>query len=168
MLDKYLNYLQEDETSQEVEVKGVRAAQQSIEKAMRSRIRNIPPRYYFGAGRKIDLSGELSRSLRAIKRAQKVIMVARRLRTATAIASFLLASSALIYHRYLTKAAKECKEQVIVNDCIKKYRLKARKEQLSHLRSKRSKCGVAKNPEVCEKRIDKKIKSLQRLIRKTS
>ena len=45
------------------------------------------------------------------------------------------------------------------------YRMKARKNQLSLLTSKKSKCSQTDRPKICKKKIDEKIKSLKKQIK---
>lgn len=159
-VNTYLEYLQEGDAKTKETAKG--AAQDEITRAMRNRIRRIPKSRLLKSG---DTSHELSLALRSIKKVQQKISILRKVKSAFGISLFLLATSSLIYHKYLEKAARECKNQPNVDECIKNYRKKARTEQLTHLKSKKSKCQTTDNPAVCKKKIDEKISSLKRLIK---
>jgi len=167
MLDSYLTYLQEDKRKQRARQKGKKVLSDEKERAMRRRVRNLSRRKLFSSKISKVEEVELNRVSKAIKRIQKQISVARKLRSAIGIASFLLSAAALVYYKYLEVNIKKCKKESNRLECVEKHRLEARKKQLKELQNKKSKCDKAKNSKICKERLDKKIHILKQQIKRS-
>jgi len=167
MIDDVFNYLLEDKYSERAREKKRKTIDDNIERAMRQRIRKIPKRKLLSSKirHQADTTHELTLALRSIKKVQSQISTLRKLKSSLGIAGFLLASGSLVYHKYLEKAARECKKESNKKKCMDEYRMKARKNQLSLLTSKKSKCSQTDRPKICKKKIDEKIKSLKKQIK---
>ena len=68
-----------------------------------------------------------------------------------------------IWKQYLSKAARECKGLVGLEkkSCMIKFKRQAVKKQLSAASSGKSKCAKTKDPVVCKRKLDGKIRKLK-------
>ncbi|MEI7943109.1 MAG: hypothetical protein WCH76_08140 [Candidatus Riflemargulisbacteria bacterium] len=66
----------------------------------------------------------------------------------------------LLYKRYFSAAAQACKGKAgeEFKKCVKEYKLKAIEQTIETLRSKKSSCSKAANPEKCTAAVEKEIK----------
>lgn len=71
----------------------------------------------------------------------------------------LIAGASYVYKRFLTKAARNCKEFGGTNKtkCILKYKIKAAQAAIQKLQSSKGKCKTTKNPKSCINKIDLQI-----------
>lgn len=87
------------------------------------------------------------------------------IKVGTPVAAFVMASLILlvarkVYKAYLTKAAKACKGQAttqLKNECIRRFKINAIKEEVKQLEINKKACDSTKNPERCRSKVDSRI-----------
>jgi hypothetical protein len=80
-----------------------------------------------------------------------------------AIALLIIAAAALVYRKFMSKAAKECRKYKgdEKNECLKRYREKAKQLKIKTLMQNKKECSKTKNPQKCVEKINKKLISLR-------
>jgi len=83
---------------------------------------------------------------------------------AGAMALLIIAIGVLVYRKFMSKASKACKNYKgdEKNECLKKYREKAKQLKIQTLVKNRKACSKTKNPQKCVEKINKKIRGLKK------
>lgn len=71
-----------------------------------------------------------------------------------------------VYKRYLSDAAKACKNSADKTKCMAEYRIKGHQNKITSLRSSKSLCNKTKDSAKCNSKIDKEIISIESKIKK--
>jgi hypothetical protein len=79
--------------------------------------------------------------------------------TTAAIVAAAVSAAVLAYRRFLSKAAKACKEKSggAKSECMRSYKIKAHSEKIKTLTASKPKCKQSSDPEFCQAKIEKKI-----------
>jgi len=79
--------------------------------------------------------------------------------TAVAIVAAVVTASYAIYKRFLSKAAKACKEKggLEKTNCMVKYKKQAQAARIKELQAGMSRCEKSKDPSTCKLKLQKRI-----------
>jgi flagellar biosynthesis/type III secretory pathway protein FliH len=82
---------------------------------------------------------------------------------AAAIAALVITVSYKVYKRFLSKAARACKNLAgdAKTSCMNKYKRESLKAQVTELQKGRSICSKSKDPGKCTLKIDKKLHNIK-------
>jgi len=86
----------------------------------------------------------------------------------SALIASAIAASVLLYKRFLSKAAKACKDKKGSDktNCMRKFKITGYQQAIKSLKQSLLKCSNTKDPSLCKSKIENKIKNYEFKIKK--